>query len=178
MPEGGVEMERGNNIILIGMTGTGKSGVGRLLARQLNYGFADTDRMIEEVCGYTLSEVLRRYGNKRLLSEETLALKRLSGQNNLVIATGDRLPLNPENQPILRSLGQVILFYGSPRLVHSRIQKKKNKGLLGKNLSLEQVEEIIVQRQPAYLAVADMVIFIDGLSMEEIASRIMDQWDC
>ena len=175
MPEGGVEMERGKNIILIGMTGTGKSGVGRLLARQLDYEFADTDRMIEEVCGYTLPEVLRRYGSKRLLSEEELALKRLANRERLVIATGDRLPLNPKNEPLLHALGNVVWFAGSAGLVYGRIQKKKNKSLLGKDLTLAQVEDIIQQRQPVYENLADLVVTIDGLSMEDIAAQILAQ---
>lgn len=92
-----------------------------------------------------------------------------------MVATGDRLPLNPHNQPVLHSLGKVVLFYGTPALVHNRIQKKKNKSILGKNLSLEQISEIIQQRQPVYQEVADIVVAVDGCSMEEIAAQVLIQ---
>ncbi len=97
-------MAKEETIILIGMTGTGKSGVGRILSRLLTYDFIDTDQMIEEVCGYPLPEILRRYGKRRLLSEEALALKRLEGKENMVIATGDSLPLNPQNAQWLKTI--------------------------------------------------------------------------
>ncbi len=166
-------MAKEENIILIGMTGTGKSGVGRILSRLLQYDFIDTDQMIEEVCGYPLPEILRRYGKRRLLSEEALALKRLEGKENMVIATGDSLPLNPQNAQWLKTIGYVILLAGEPELIYNRIQRKKNRTLLGKNLDLEQVGKLMDERQSIYQPLADATVFIDKKNMEEIATEIM-----
>jgi shikimate kinase len=165
--------EKGENLILIGMTGTGKSGVGRLLARLLSYDFADTDEMIEEVCGYPLPEIARRYGKRRLLSEEELALKRLSEKEHCVIATGDSLPLNPKNSSLLQSLGFVVLLQGEPELIHHRIQRKKNRCLLGKNLDLPQITQIMLERYPIYEPLADASVAVDRRSMEEIAAAVL-----
>jgi len=85
------------NVVLIGFMGTGKSAIGRVVARILNYQFVDTDQMVEEVTGLTINQIFRKYGEIRFRSEEALAINKLMGKDRMVIATGGGMTLNPEN---------------------------------------------------------------------------------
>jgi shikimate kinase len=120
------------NIVIIGFMATGKSTVGRRLAHRLGRAFIDTDKEIEAVTGKTVAQIFARDGAVRFRSEEALLVKKLSAREDLVIATGGGIVLDPENVRLLKESGILIALSASPDVIYQRARGKKTRPLLAK----------------------------------------------
>jgi len=141
-------MTGSENIVLIGFMGTGKSTVGKRLAKALGKEFIDTDAEIEDITGLAVAEVFRRYGETRFRSEENLVIKRLSRKTGCVIATGGGTVLNQENWEVLARNGVMIQLYAPLDVVLTRITQKGSRPLL--KGSHDDLERLWAARQPVY----------------------------
>lgn len=158
------------NIILIGFMGTGKSTVGRRLARFLGWEFIDTDQEIESVTGFSVSEIFHRFGEKRFRSEERLLVRRLNGRGQCVIATGGGTALNPENWTQLAQNGVMIGLYAPVEIVLRRIGQRGDRPLL--KGTHQDVAELWCERQEAY-AKAEFTVDTTDKSVDEVVGIIL-----
>lgn len=164
------------NIVLIGFMGTGKTAVGRVLARELGVEFVDTDEEVERVTGKTVVEIFSRYGATRFRSEETLAIKKLSAQKGLIIATGGGAVLNPENVDALKENGVLVLLRSTPEVIYSRVKSGRNRPLLSKGGDmLQTIRDLLAEREEAYAGSADLEVISGDESKEEVASKILKE---
>lgn len=163
-----------NNLVLIGFMGTGKTAVGRRLARKLKMKFVDTDDDIEKVSGMSVGKIFSEYGEVRFRSEEKLAIKRASRLNNCVIATGGGAVLFPENLKELAKNGTVIALKATPEEIQKRVQKRNNfRPLLGNDKSIERITELLNQRKDLYEK-ADYLIDTTGKDLDEVVAEILE----
>lgn len=161
------------NIVLIGFMGTGKSSIGIKLAEKLNMKFVDMDREIEKLTGMTISELFRRHGEIRFRSEEKLMAHKLSRQKNLVIATGGGVVLKEENIEVLKENGILICLKADPKDIFERVRRKRaQRPLLKKNLKVEDIENMLKEREPFY-AVADLEVNTSGREIDEVVEEII-----
>lgn len=163
-------MEQVRNIILTGFMGTGKSTVGRRLARTLGWDFIDTDSEIERITGMSVAEIFRRHGETRFRSEENLLVKRLMTRENCVIATGGGTVLNPENQEILSGIGVVISLYAPVEIILDRVGQRTDRPLL--KTGREEIEVLWQARQVSY-ARAEYTVDTTDKSVEEVEGEIL-----
>jgi shikimate kinase len=159
------------NIVLIGFMGTGKTSLGRQLARRLGYRFIDTDQAIEEVTGKTVAQIFRRDGVIRFRSEENLLARKLAGQSGLVIATGGGMVLNEENVALLGQNGILIGLRADPEVIVSRVKNKKHRPLLHRGDLRENVLKLLREREGVY-DVAEYTIDTGKLSFQEALNEI------
>ncbi|SHE60305.1 shikimate kinase [Desulforamulus putei] len=159
------------NIVLIGFMGSGKSTVGRGLAKRLGYRFIDTDDAIEQITGLTVEQIFHKHGVKRFRGEEALLVSKLANKKNLVIATGGGLVLNPENVKKLKANGILIGLEASAEVICKRVRNKRTRPLLARGNLQEKVEKLLAERKEAY-QVADFTVQTDQLSPEEIVNII------
>ncbi|NLF45017.1 MAG: shikimate kinase [Syntrophomonadaceae bacterium] len=163
------------NIILTGFMGAGKSTVGMRLAERLKMEFVDLDREIEKVTGMSVNQIFKRYGEIRFRSEENLMVEKLAKRNGLVIATGGGTVLREENMQILRNNGIIILLEASPEDIFARVSRKRGtRPLLRKNLTIENIEAMLADRDPFYQQ-ADHRINTSGKDLDTIVKEIMNQ---
>ncbi|GAB6171419.1 shikimate kinase [Paradesulfitobacterium aromaticivorans] len=163
-------MEQVRNIILTGFMGTGKSTVGRRLARTLGWDFIDTDSEIERITEMSVAEIFRRHGETRFRSEENLMVKRLMTRENCVIATGGGTVLNPENQAILSGIGVVISLYAPVETILDRVGQRTDRPLL--KTGREEIEFLWQARQVSY-ARAEYTVDTTDKSVEEVEGEIL-----
>ncbi|MHB1405659.1 MAG: shikimate kinase [Desulfitobacteriaceae bacterium] len=163
-------MEQVRNIILTGFMGTGKSTVGRRLARTLGWDFIDTDSEIERITEMSVAEIFRRHGETRFRSEENLLVKRLMTRENCVIATGGGTVLNPENQVILSGIGVVISLYAPVEIILDRVGQRTDRPLL--KTGREEIEVLWQARQVSY-ARAEYTVDTTDKSVEEVEGEIL-----
>jgi shikimate kinase / 3-dehydroquinate synthase len=97
-----------DNIYLVGFMGSGKSTVGKILAKHLNRTFMEMDTELERQFGLSIPEVFEELGEKRFRDRESRLLKKLSKQERLVVATGGGVPERNENIAIMRSSGRIV----------------------------------------------------------------------
>lgn len=161
------------NIILIGFMGTGKTSVGKRIAKALHMDFVDTDQVIEEVTGMEIKEIFQRYGEKRFRSEESAAVKRVTQKDNQVISTGGGIVLNPENLNALKEGGLVIALNASPEVIFERVSKNKNRPLLQTPDPLSTIIELSSQRKPLYNQ-AHISITTDNKSLNEVTDEVIE----
>lgn len=160
------------NIVLIGFMGTGKSTVGKRLARRLNYAFIDTDQAIEEITGLTVSQIFAKHGFKRFRGEEALLASKLADKKRLVIATGGGLVLNAGNVEKMQRNGVLICLEASPETICRRVRNKRTRPLLAKGNLTVTVQRLLKERQGAY-KMAELTMNTDKLSPEEIVDKII-----
>ena len=144
------------NIILIGMPGTGKSVVGRALAKRLNYTFVDADDLIVQATGKTLPEILRTEGLEAFLSIEGRVGETLDRENT-VIATGGSMVLSDSAMTHLKENG-VAVWLETPL---SRISDRMPADLTDRGIAAPQgmtIREIYAQREPLYAQYADLIV--------------------
>lgn len=161
------------NVVLIGFMGTGKSAIGRSVAKILNYQFVDTDQMVEEVTGLTINKIFRKFGEIRFRSEEALVINKLVGKENLVIATGGGMVLNEQNVEKLKKLGVLVLLTAKPEVILERVSRKNTRPLLAKGKTLDSIKSLIAEREESYHRSADITIDTSGRDIEESAQLIV-----
>lgn len=167
-------MLKGVNLYLIGMMGAGKTTIGRLLAKQLDYQFFDTDVVIEQAAGQSVSEIFAESGEAAFRQLETKVLAELSPYTQLAIATGGGAVLRRENWGYLRH-GVVVWLDVPLNQLYQRLQSDNSRPLLnhqGTGLK-EKLRTLLEQRQHLY-AQADVRVTIKPReSPTEIAEQIV-----
>ena len=163
----------GYNIILVGFMGTGKTVVGRRLAAKLNKRFIDTDMEIERVTGMPVAGLIKKHGEIRFRSEETLALKRVAKLNNMVVATGGGIVLNKENMDLLREMGKIICLTAWPEVIKERIERRNNRPLLGKDTSIEKIKNLLAERDEFYKE-ADLLVDTSELQIDGVIKKLSE----
>lgn len=140
--------QRMGNIVLIGMPGTGKSLIGKLLAELTGKTLQDTDAKIKEEAKMTIPEIFEKEGEAGFRDRESAICKKLGKERNLIIATGGGAILRPENVDALRQNGTLVHITRS-------IDKLPTRGRpLSKNI--ETLKKMEAQRMPLYKAAADI----------------------
>ena len=160
------------NLFLIGFSGSGKSSVGKQLAKRLDYNFLDTDRIIEENTGQTIDETLRFKGEKEFRKIETRVLSQIDYSKKNIIATGGGIPTIDKNIKIMQNEGSIIWLKASIDSIFSRLFKSKEiRPLLGSNLKKENINNLFNSRLNVY-NIADKTIDTNDKKIEQIINEI------
>jgi shikimate kinase len=157
--------------ILVGMMGAGKSSIGRTLAEATNREFIDTDLLIQNRFGRTVSQVFQIYGEETFRAHETSVLAGLE-PGEFVIATGGGIVTRPENWVELRRLGLTCYLDASFDTLCERLEvSKKKRPLLETDNWQQRLEDLIAVRKPLY-AMADFSVEVNhndlGLTAESV----------
>lgn len=163
---------QGINLYFIGMMGAGKSTVGQLVGRRLNYQFFDTDSVIEQAAGQSVSQIFAAAGEPEFRQLETQVLAELSAYTRLVIATGGGIVSQPQNWSYLQQ-GLVIWLNVPVELIYSRLKKDSTRPLLQTTDPLAKLQLLMQERRPLYAA-ADLEITVTpGEPAERVAERVI-----
>jgi shikimate kinase len=140
------------NIVLTGFMGTGKTTVGKLLAKQLGRDFVDTDQLIETRQGISIPEIFVTQGETAFRLMEAEVAEELGKKEGLVISTGGRLMLDPSNAAALSRNGRVFCLVAAPREILSRLvnDKDNHRPLLDVPDPSKQVLELLEKRKKGY----------------------------
>lgn len=162
-----------NNVILIGFMGAGKTTVGSKLSDMLKKPFLDLDRYIEEEDGRKIDIIFEEDGEPYFRNLETKCLKKIIKESsNLIISVGGGLPLREENQKILKDMGIIIFLKVKPDTVLERIKNNKERPLLqGENVE-EKVNFMLLERNPIYTKIADVIIDVDNKTFQKILEEL------
>jgi shikimate kinase len=161
------------NIILIGFMGAGKTTVGRKLANRLGYFFLDTDQQIEKQQGCTIEEIFRYAGEATFRDLETKLLGNLQNVYNTILSTGGGMFLRSENQVFLKGIGKTVYLQVDRETLEQRLQCDLNRPLLQKPNWQENVNQMLQQREPAYLT-ADLTVEAQEGPPNVMVSRIIE----
>lgn len=161
------------NIVLIGFMGSGKTSVGIRLAKKLSYTFLDTDSLIVEKEGRSISEIFDTNGEEYFRKLETELLIELnSSTNSGVISTGGGMPMKEENKKLLRSLGRVIFLDVSKEVILKRLEGDTKRPLLAHEDKEERIQALLMKRLPDYISCAHVMIQTSDKSFNEIMNEI------
>ncbi|MBQ4160937.1 MAG: shikimate kinase [Clostridia bacterium] len=160
------------NLVLTGFMGTGKSTVGKILAKKLGYRFVDCDAQIEKEEGKTINEIFALYGENGFRDIESRVIASLSQKSNSVIATGGGAVLRKENIDNLRKNGVVVLLNADIETIVQRLADKTDRPL-AKGKSAEELAEKFKSRESFY-ANNDFAFDVGDLSPMNIADKIID----
>ncbi|HLK10666.1 MAG TPA: shikimate kinase [Candidatus Binatia bacterium] len=160
-------------IVLTGFMATGKSEVGRRLARALGRPFVDTDGLVEAAAGRSVAEVFARDGEAAFRAREREAVERACAVPDAVVATGGGTLLDPENRRRLTAGGLIICLTAAPEVVLERAGDPASRPLLANTngARLERVRALMAERAPVY-ALAAHAVDTTGLSVDEVVARV------
>ncbi len=164
------------HIALVGLPGSGKSTIGRYLAKRWSMPFVDVDVAIEEHIGCTIRDFFAKEGEPRFrdVEQEVLAAL-LARPEKTVVATGGGAVLKAENRQELTEHAQVVYLSASPHEIAKRLQRDTQRPLLQVDNPLQRLLDLHAIRDPLYKEVADFVVAGSGLSATQVAQRVAMQ---
>ncbi|WP_019533586.1 shikimate kinase [Paenibacillus ginsengihumi] len=168
-------MTNKNNIVLVGLMGTGKSTVGQALAERLGWTFVDTDALIEQERGMAIREIFARYGEAAFRQAETETIERIMEGERQVVATGGGAVLAAANRQAMTRTGYVVRLAASAETIIERVRHDRNRPLLSGDLE-QRVRAIMEERRHAY-DFADAAVDTTGLDVADIVGLIVSQWE-
>ncbi len=163
------------NIFLVGLMGSGKTTVGRLLAKKLGMRFVDSDQEIEARTGATVSWIFEIEGEESFRRREVETINELTSQNGVVLATGGGAVVHPENRKNLKARGTVIYLRATVHNILQRTMHDKTRPLLQTENRRQKIEELARQREKFYSEVADIVIDTGRPNVHAMVQTIMNQ---
>ena len=165
-------------LYLIGYMATGKSTIGRKVAKRTELPFLDTDKMLEEAEGAECADIMTYAGEEYFRQAERRALEQTAEEENAIISTGGGLPVWGDNQAWIAEHGVSVYLKRTPEQIisrlspHGRDKRPKLRGLNDEEL-LQVMREGIAEREPIYEK-ADIVIDCSQVSDWEIADRLCE----
>jgi len=161
------------NVFLIGPMGSGKSAVGRLLARMLQADFYDSDAEIERRTGVDISFIFEKEGEAGFRQREREVIDALTQIEPVVLATGGGAVLLPENRRHLAERGCVVYLQASVEQQVRRVQRARHRPLLVNVDPATKLTELMGARAPLYQSLADATVPTDGRKVQNVAEEII-----
>jgi shikimate kinase len=162
------------NIVLIGYRGTGKTSVGKKLADKLDRRFTKTDELIIKKAGMSIPKIVDNYGWDVFRNIESEVVKEVSKMDNWIIDTGGGVVLRRINVENLKRKGLLILLKADIKTIINRIKHDRERpSLTGRKSFIEEVEEVLKQRNKKYEEAADYTIDTTRLTVDEVTYRII-----
>ncbi len=152
--------------------GTGKTTVGRELAKKKKWRFADLDELIELREGKTVSDIFSKKGESYFRILEKRVLKEVSSQGKFVVACGGGVVINKENIKRMKESGVMICLKADPSVILKRTSRAANRPLLNAGNPKERISLLLKLRAP-YYAMANRCIDTSKLSVKEIVEKIV-----
>lgn len=159
------------NIYLVGFMGTGKTAVGRELARKLKWRFLDLDDLIELREGRRICDIFARDGERYFRRIERAVLKEAASEERFVVACGGGVVINPENIRIMKEAGVIIGLSASLDAILKRTGEAAHRPLLNVEDPRKKIEHLLKLRAP-YYAQADKTIDTSKCSITEVVAKL------
>lgn len=165
--------ERKDNIILIGMPGAGKSTLGIVLAKILNYDFIDADLVIQNQCDKTLQKLIDACGPEGFIEVENQILKDIEATKS-IIATGGSAVYSEDAMNHLSSIGRVVYLQISFEELVNRLHDLQERGVVLKGGIGMSLRDLYDERKPLYEQYANITVNVDHLSITAAARKVAD----
>jgi len=162
-------------VYLVGLPGSGKSTVGRHLAKRLGVPFLDSDHVIEERLGCSIREFFEREGEDRFRDLETEVLEELTRRPGVVLSTGGGSVLRQANRECLHQRGQVVYLRSHPEEIFRRLRHDRVRPLLQVADPLQRLRDLFAVRDPLYRGTAHFVIETGRPSVATLVNMIAMQ---
>ena len=166
-------MKKYKNIYLIGLMGSGKTTLGKILSKKLDKQFYDSDHVIEEKLGVNVPMIFEYEGEAGFREREKVILKELVSKQNIVLATGGGIILSESNRDLLAKNGIVIYLKSNQKDLILRMKNDKTRPLL-KNGNVELIiKKLCQEREPLYEEIADFKIATKNKRIYEVVNEII-----
>jgi shikimate kinase len=163
------------NLILVGMMGSGKTTMGRTLAKYLGNVFVDSDEEIIKRTGVTIPHIFDVEGEAGFRLREAATIRDLVGRDNMVLATGGGAVLDEQNRLMLQQNGIVIYLKASVHDLWQRTRHDRNRPLLQTDSPYAKLNELFQQRDPLYQQVSDIVVQSGKQSVHTLMLHLVDE---
>jgi shikimate kinase len=165
-----------HSVFLIGPMGSGKTAVGRAVARLLDYPFHDSDHEIERRCGADIPLIFEREGEAGFRRREHDVILELTEKPDIVLATGGGAVTNDDSRRALGSRGWVVYLETSVEQQAERAGRTRHRPMLHGKDPMTRLEELMRLREPLYLEIADLRLQTDRQRVHAVAECIVREY--
>ena len=165
-------MKDTKNIFLIGLMGSGKTTIGKILSKTLNKDFYDSDHVVEEKTGVKVPLIFEYEGEVGFRKREESVLKDLVCRKNIVLATGGGVILSKNNCKLLADNGHVVYLKSNCEDLVARMTGDQSRPLLQEGDLKETLESLFEFRDPMYASISDYIIETAGKRAKEVSYEI------
>ena len=176
-------MQQSNRAILFlaGLRGTGKSVVGKLVAKILGIRHVDLDEAISETAGKSIAEIFSDGGERSFRFLESTELIHVCQNGPSVVSLGGGACVEPQNRKVIRAAGKTVWLTGSPEILLQRIEgdskSESDRPPLTDLFAMEEIQLLQAARHDGYKECADLVLDTDTSKPDELAQRICQWWN-
>jgi shikimate kinase len=164
-------------IFLIGFMGSGKTTLGKQLAKRLGYCFIDQDEVIENKFQMSVSEIFAKYGEEKFRETENNVLKEIIKNTGCIVATGGGAPCFHDNLQLMNTNGFTIYLKVDPEVIVQRLKDTHNLRPLVRNKTekelLDYTRQMLTERTPFYSA-AKLILYSKDLTVDDIFRALED----
>ncbi|MFQ5478113.1 MAG: shikimate kinase [Candidatus Binatia bacterium] len=161
-----------NHVIITGFMGSGKTAVGKRLAKRLGWAFVDLDELVEEREGRPIADIFESGGEQEFRRLERSALADLELASPAIVATGGGTFMDPANRRRLKELGVVVCLVADMDTILERVSRNDTRPLAAGRDSEARLRRLWEKRLPDYRK-ADVIVETDGLTVEQSAARVL-----
>ena len=160
------------NIFIIGSMGSGKTSIGKILAKNNHLSFLDTDHEIIRSCGYSIPDIFEKFGEEHFRNLETEQLRKMDAIENHVISTGGGIILKDDNKKLMKSLGLIIFLDINISSQMDRVKNRKNRPLLNDKNLKDNLLSLKKIRDPIYKKISNYIIDVSGKERNQVINEI------
>ena len=161
-----------NKIYLVGSMGSGKSTIGRLLAKQMNLSFFDIDKLIVDQEKMSIVDIFSKYSEEYFRKIESNMLEKYSHEGNFVTSTGGGCILRQQNIKILKR-GLVVYLKISIDAQYKRVKNRTHRPLLNEGVTKEDLARLDEERGSIYSDISNIEVDVSNFNKEDVLSSII-----
>ena len=167
------------NLFLIGYRCSGKTTIGKSIAKTIGWSFVDSDIWVIKACGKSIQDIIDTEGWNAFRRLEHSTIKQICTHDRQVVATGGGVVLDADNVKAIKNSGMVVWLDASAETIRKRMVEDKNSEHFRPALTdrgrIEEIEDMLSQRKPYYMSASDFFIHTDNVPVNEITQKIIEK---